>query len=104
MSIKWNGLSTKDKVSFIIKTLEESEVSITDFARLTNISRTSLYAWKKGQNVADKLRLSVAFNYALRLAKAVENKRLPLVGMYSVAERIKTLKVIIAEMNGEMRG
>lgn len=93
-----------EKVSFIIKTLEESEVSITDFSRLTNISRTSLYVWKKGQNGADKLRLSVAFNYALRLAKAVENKRLPLVGMYSVAERLKTLRGIIATANEEMRG
>jgi len=96
-------VNTEAKVSFIIKTLEESEVSITDFSRLTNISRTSLYAWKKGQNVADKLRLSVAYNYALRLAKAIENKRLPLIGMYSVAERTKTLRAIIAEANKEMR-
>lgn len=91
------------KAAFIFKALEDSEVSITDFSRLTNISRTSLYAWKRGNNVADNLRLGIAVSYAARLGKAVEIGRLPLIGTYPISERIQVLKSIIAEVNKVMK-
>jgi transcriptional regulator with XRE-family HTH domain len=95
--------TTETKVAFILKALEASGVSMTDFARLTGVSRTSLYAWKRGGHVADRLRLTVAFNTAVRLDRAAEQKMLPLEDMYSVAERLAELRRIVAAVNQGMR-
>lgn len=92
------------KITFIFEALEEAGVSMTDLSRLTNISRTSLYAWKRGQVVSDKLRLNLAFNTAVRLSKAVEAKRLPLAGKLAPGERLRVLREIITATNREMRG
>jgi transcriptional regulator with XRE-family HTH domain len=96
--------TTDSKVKFILDTLDAAGVSMTDFAKLTAISRTTLYAWRRGANVADKLRLQVAFNYAIRLDRAVEGSRLPLIDKLSPPQRLKVLRQIIAETNREMRG
>jgi len=97
--------TTETKVEFVFDALESAQVSITDFARLTKISRTTLHAWKKGGNVADLLRLNVAFNWAIRLDKAVDAKRLPFAeSPTNVAERLAAIRAIVAEANREMRG
>lgn len=90
------------KVKAIFAALEKAGVSMTDFARLTGVSRASLYNWRSGANVTDMIRLRDAYAFALRLSKAVEMKKLPLVGMYQLTERIKVLKQIIADANKEM--
>jgi hypothetical protein len=92
------------KVTFIFESLEEAAVSMTDFSRLTNISRTSLYAWKRGNTVSDHLRLNLAFNTALRISKAVEANRLPLTEKLSSSERLRALRAVITTTNREMRG
>lgn len=93
---------TKTKVDYIFAALNASGVSMADFARLTKVSRASLYNWRNGNNVTDKLRLRDAYAFATRLAKAVELKKLPLIGMYRMSERQGVLLRIIAEANKEL--
>lgn len=95
-------MTNEEKIANIFMTLEKSGVSMTDFSRLTGVSRASLYNWRSGANVTDKIRLRDAYAFALRLSKAVDMKKLPLVGMYRLTERIKVLKQIIADANKEM--
>jgi hypothetical protein len=95
-------MTNEEKVVAIFAILELSKVSMTDFSRLSGISRASLYNWKAGANVTDMLRLRDAYAFALRLNKAVEMKKLPLVGLYKLTERVQVLKRIIGEANKEM--
>lgn len=94
---------TENKVKFIFDTLEASGVSITAFSRLVNISRTALHGWRNGQKGYDMLRLNVAYNYALRLDRAVKDGKLPLDGLYEVDEQLSELRRIVAAANGAMR-
>jgi len=86
------------KVDFIFKALDCSGVTITDFSRLTRVSRESLYRWKDGANIADTLRLDIAYTTALRMEKACREGRLPLTEKLKTPQRIKVLRGIIAEM------
>lgn len=92
------------KIDFVMRALQASGVNITDFSKLTQISRTTLHKWKRGQHASDQLRLNVAFNYAIRLDKAVESKKLPLQGTWAADERLEALRNVIAKTNREMRG
>lgn len=89
------------KVSYIFTTIEKAGVSFTDFARITKISRETLYRWKGGGTVKDMLRLDLAYTYALRLEKACRAGRLPLVNKLKAEQRLKMLRTIIAEMSAK---
>jgi hypothetical protein len=78
--------------------LDSSGVTITDFSRLTRISRETLYRWKDGANITDNLRLDLAYNTALRLEKACREGKLPLFEKLKAPARIKLLRSIVSEM------
>jgi len=86
------------KVAYMYEVLEKAMIGPTDFASLTNISRETLYRWKKGQPIADKLRLDIAYNTALRLEKGCRHGRLPLKEKLKAPQRVKVLRKIVAEM------
>jgi hypothetical protein len=86
------------KVNFIFEALDKAGVSMTDFTRLTRISRESLYRWKGGAPVKDMLRLDLAYTYAKRLETACRSERLPLTSRLKAPQRLIVLRKIIAEM------
>lgn len=53
-------MAVNPKVAYIFEAMEKSSISLTDFALLTRISRMSLYKWKDGGAINDKLRLDLA--------------------------------------------
>lgn len=89
---------TSPKVTYIFEALDKSGITITDFARLTSISRKSLYAWKKGSSISDRLRLDFAYSYALRIEKACRLGELPLQDKLRKEQRVQTLRKIISGM------
>ena len=94
-------MSTDDipgKIAFIVKMLESSQISISDIADLTNISRTSYYRWKDGKPASDRIRVNAAYITAQRLEQAIHDNRLPLQARIpNKKERQKILKRIIRE-------
>lgn len=80
----------------IFKAIEAAGVTMAAFAKLTGISRVSLYRWRDGNVVTDQLRLKLASSYADKLTKATAAGRLPLLGV-SPKERIAMLRKVIAE-------
>ncbi len=85
-------------VEYIFEVLEKSGMYLTDFSRITGISRVALYRWRKGNPIADKLRLNLAYQAAYRLEKACRLGLLPLHNKYKKVERIKLLRKIVADM------
>lgn len=85
----------------IFNALAASGVSISDFARLTTISRVTLHRWKRdGEcHIRDQRALKIALTYADRLQKAANAGKLPLVNKHLTTQRLKVLQTIIAEMN-----
>jgi len=86
------------KVTYIFEVLQTTAVGITDFSRLTGISRMTLHRWKKGGHVKDTLRREIAYKTALRLEKAKTWNELPLVDSYKPAMRTKLLRTIVKKM------
>ena len=86
------------KIDFIFRAIDVSGVSMTDFSRMCKSSRTTLYAWKKGESTGDNLRVSLAYETALRLEKAAKLGLLPLKERHKAIERLKVLKKIVNEM------
>ena len=82
-------------VEYIFKTLKRAEVTISDFAIITNISRQTLHHWKSGGAINDNIRLNLAFNTARRIESAVAGKKLPLVDKMPATERVGVVKRII---------
>jgi len=92
-----------EQVEKIFAAMAISGIYVSDFAKLTGISRTSLYKWRNGEAITDKIRLNLAASTADRLAWAVEKKRLPLSEVMSAKERVQALKRIVMLSNQEMR-
>lgn len=86
-----------EETKYIFEVLERAGVGMLAFAQLTGISRESLYRWRKGNAVADKLRLKIAHTYARHLDTATKAGELPLQGV-SPKERTKVLREIIAKV------
>lgn len=86
------------KVEYIFEAIEKSHVSMTDFSLITKISRESLYRWKDGRPVTDRLRLDLAYTVARNMEKACRLGKLPLVDRYKPEPRRKLLRKIVAEM------
>lgn len=91
------------KINFVFETLKKSGVSMSDFSKLTNISRTTLYSWRAGEG-PDLLRLQLAFNIAVRLDRAVLSQRLPFAESLKAGQRLAALRQVINQVNQEMRG
>ena len=89
------------KTQYIFEALDKSGVSMTDFARITRISRETLYRWKKGANITDRLRLDLGYTCALRLEKACRLGKLPLTDKLKAVQRLKVLRRIIASMSNK---
>jgi hypothetical protein len=87
------------KVKYIFEALEKADITMTDFTRLTRISRESLYRWKNGSPVKDMLRLDLAYTYAKRMEAACRAERLPLTSKLKAPQRLAVLRKIIAEMS-----
>lgn len=87
-----------EKVKYIFDAIDKSGIAITDFSKLTRISRESLYRWRRGSNITDKLRLDLAYTVAVRLEKACRCEELPLVDKLKPEQRIVVLRKIIASM------
>jgi hypothetical protein len=60
-------MTTKAKLDFIFKVLEDTETSITKFSELTEISRATIHHWKRGGNCSDMIRLNIAHKAAQTL-------------------------------------
>lgn len=80
---------------YIFDTLKRAEVTISDFATITSISRQTLHHWKAGGAINDNIRLNLAYNTARRIAAAAEGGKLPLVEKLPASERVGVLKRII---------
>jgi hypothetical protein len=86
-----------DDTKYIFEVLERAKVGMLAFAQLTGVSRESLYRWKRGNVVTDKLRLNLVRTYARHLDTAVTAGHLPLQGV-SPKERTKVLREIISRV------
>lgn len=91
-------MTNKQKVEYIFKAREVAEVTYTDFAKLTRISRETLYRWRNGAPAKDELRLGIALTYAVRFEKACRAGLLPLKDKLNADMRLKTYRKIVAEM------
>lgn len=87
-----------DKINYIFKAVETSNIFLTDFGRLTGISRETLYRWKDGGNITDKLRLDLAYTVATRIEKACRLGKLPLTDKLKKVQRVVVLRQIIKSM------
>ena len=86
------------KIAFVTSMIEYSQITITDLAELTNISRNTYYRWKDGKPASDRIRVNAAYITAQRLEQAIKDKRLPLqTRIPNKKERLATLKRIIRE-------
>ena len=88
-----------NQIDKIFAALDASGVSVSDFARLTTVSRSTLYKWKDGtvSNIRDRRALSIALAYADKIQQAVAAKRLPLTETYRITKRVSVLRGIISE-------
>jgi hypothetical protein len=84
--------TVKEAVDFIFATLDESGVNVTDFHRLTGVSRVTLYNWKNTREASDMFRLGYAHQVAEKLHKAVEDKKLPFADRLQKGHRISELE------------
>ena len=91
-------MQISDKVDYIFEALEKSGVSMTDFSKITRISRETLYRWRNGNMIKDMLRLDFAYTAANRLEKGCRNGVLPLTDKLKKDARIPRLRRIIADM------
>jgi len=82
----------------LFETLRAAEISISDFARLTTISRNTLQRWKRDdfQSIRDQLRLDLANQYAARIEIARLKGRLPLKEKYRLTERTAVLRRLLS--------
>ena len=62
-----NSVEVTEQVRTIFDTLDETGTSITEFSRLTTISRATLQHWKRGGYINDRLRLKIAVREAGKL-------------------------------------
>ena len=83
------------KVKYIFDAIKKAGVSITDLSRLTSVSRESLYRWKNGNPVADRLRLDIVYRTALRFESACREGKLPFPDRLKKVQRLKALRTII---------
>lgn len=81
--------------NFIFTTLKAAEITITDFATLTGVTRQTLHSWKAGNPIKDFLRFNVVYNWATRMDKATEAGKLPLREKIPAAERVGILRTKI---------
>lgn len=91
-------MAVNPKVAYIFEALEKSGVRVTDFSKIVGVSRPTLYSWKNGGTIADRLRLDLAYTAARRLETACRLGKLPLVDRFKPEPRRKILRKIIAEM------
>ena len=87
-----------ETIEYIFEAIDKSGVSLTDFSRLTNISRETLYRWKKGAAATDKLRVNLAYTVAVRFEKACRLEKLPLTDRLKAPQRLQALRRIISQM------
>jgi hypothetical protein len=91
-------MASEAKIEYIFKAVDVAKISLTDFSRLTGISRETLYRWKDGRNITDKLRLDLAYTVATRMEKACRLGKLPLTDRLEKEQRVVVLRKIIREM------
>jgi len=89
----------KQKVKTIFEALERAKVSMTDMAKITGISRVTLHRWKSGGVVTDRIRLNLAYGVAVRLNKACELGKIPLINRLKSEERIARLRNIVSSVS-----
>lgn len=88
----------EDKIPYILDCIEKADVSFTDFSLISGISRETIYRWKNGGTVRDRLRFNMAYTLATLLEKACRAGRLPLTDKLKSEARVKVLRKIVAEM------
>ena len=84
-------------MQYIFGALKKTDVGITDIHNITQISRTTLHAWKNGGAVTDLLRLGVMLRVAKNLNNAFEAGDLPLPRPLKKEDRKARLQKIIVE-------
>lgn len=91
-------LSNQEKIQFVMRMLESAQISITDIADITTISRHTFYRWKDGMPASDRIRINAAFITAQRIEQGIKAGRLPLQTRFSKkTERQAVLRRIIKE-------
>jgi DNA-binding XRE family transcriptional regulator len=89
----------KQKIKTIFATIGKAKVSMTDFAKITGISRVTLYRWKNGGPINDKIRLNLAYGVAIRFNKACEDGKLPLANKLKAVPRVALLRSIVSSIS-----
>lgn len=78
--------------------VSSGNIAVSDFCDIAFISRVTFYAWKKGNNVGDKLRITLAHNVATKLQQAFSDGRLPMpssINAQKKAVRVNYLKSML---------
>ena len=86
----------EEKVAYIFEAIEKSGVSLVHFARLTQISRNSLYRWKRTGEAHDVIRVQIAYTAAQRLEIACRAGKLPIAEGIVKDERFNAIRKIVA--------
>ena len=89
----------EEKVKYIFECVGKAEVNLIDFARLTQISRNSLYRWKREGNATDNIRVQLADSAAQRLEMACRNGLLPLTDRLKAEKRFDVIRKIVASQS-----
>ena len=88
----------QQKIEFVNKMIDCSQISIADMSEITSISRNTFYRWRQGKPASDRIRVNAAYITAQRLEMAIRAGRLPLhAGFREKKYRLTTLKRIIRE-------
>ncbi len=91
--------TTETKVKYIFNAIAIASITMTDFARITRISRETLYRWRSGGAITDMLRLDFAYGNARRIEAACRSGKLPLTDKLKKEARVDRLRKIIAASN-----
>jgi len=60
-------LTNQEKAKYIFDVLSRHRETISNFSNVTQISRPTLHAWKRGETIGDKIRLGIAYRAAQKL-------------------------------------
>lgn len=84
------------RAKIIFDAIKNAGISVSLFSRVVRTTRATLYKWRnRPEEGVDAIRFNMAFEAAVRLNTAVEQKRLPLQDQYSPAAKEKVIREII---------
>lgn len=90
-------LIKSEQYDLIFNTIDAAQINMTEFATITQVSRVTLYRWKKLHPTKDidKLRFGQVYNIAVRMRNAITQGKLPLIEKVSKKDKLSIVKRII---------